>query len=153
MNIRLILLSLLLLAGSLLAQTAEQPSNIAAIGATYNGSVAGTGIYARKIGGIWSFSAVDAVPTNAKTLEVQTAFSTGTAPKIASLGKTDIYAPVAAGLSYKGNNVGWNWNGGLIASIPVKGKLILPNVRFLKSSVNDRADYQIMVGVLFGWGW
>jgi len=141
---------------------APQPTaltNIYAAGASYNvgGSpaIAGTALYAHLVAGTgtYAFTAVDALPNTLKPFTVSTNIGVGIAQKVATLGKVPIYMPTAAGISWNGGNTGWQWNGGVLASIHVKnGYYIMPTVRFLKSSVSNGSGYQPIVGVLFGWG-
>jgi hypothetical protein len=68
---------------------------------------------------------------------VNTNVGVGIAQKVATLGKIPIYMPTAAGISWNGDNTGWQWNGGVLAAIHIKNQYyLLPHVRFLKSSVS-----------------
>jgi hypothetical protein len=150
-----ILLSLAaVLAVSAIAQDA--PSNIYAAGVSYNNAaspvVAGTALYAHKINEerTYAFTVIDALPSNARPFTVQTQLSGGIAQKVFSIGKIPIFAPTAAGVSFTGQNTGWAWSTGALASISYKGKYrIMPGVRVLKSSVGG-GGYQPIVSVLFG---
>lgn len=165
----ILLLALLLIPAALKAQTipeapATHPQNLYAGGASYSvgasPAIAGTGLYAHNIGpadadpGLYAFTIVDALPNTVKPFTVSTNIGAGIAQELFTLGKIPVYAPTAAGISWNGNgNTGWQWNGGVIASIHVKGDYyILPSVRFLKSSVSGGTGYQPIIGVLFGWG-
>lgn len=135
---------------------ADAPSNIYAAGVSYNNAaspvIAGTALYAHKVNdlGTFAFSVIDALPTNNRPFTVQTQLSGGIAQKVFSIGKIPIYAPTAAGVSFTGQNTGWAWSTGALASISVKGKYrIMPGVRVLKSSVGG-GGYQPIVSVLFG---
>ena len=136
------------------------PDNVYASGLSFNSSAsarfAGTGLYARKVSdgsGTYFFTAVDALPASVRPFTVSTNFGAGVAQKLPfTLGKIPFYAPVGAGFSYNGTNKGWEWNGGILASIRLKGNWHLyPNARFLKSSISAGSGYQPIVGVLIGW--
>lgn len=142
--------------------------NLYGAGASYNfgatPAVAGTALYAHLLTttdangqvsntGTYAFTAVDALPTSISPFNVTTNIGVGVAQKVATFGKIPVYMPAAAGISWKGTNTGWQWNGGVIAAIHLKSNYyIMPSVRFLKSSVSDGSGYQPIVGVLFGWG-
>ena len=162
MKFTLALLSVFL-ALPLLAQTpapAAPPTNVYGFGVSFNQSgtprVAGTGLYARLISsssGTYAFTVLDALPTSTKPFSVTTNVGAGIAQKLFSIGKVPIFAPTSAGISFTGSNTGWNWSTGALADIKVKGNWrVMPNVRLLKSSVNNGTGYQPIVGVLFGWG-
>ena len=103
--------------------------------------------------GLYAFTAVDALPNTLKPFTVSTNIGAGIAQKVFTLGKVPIFVPTAAGISFNGANTGWQWNGGALAAIHVKGQYyIMPTVRFLKSSVSNGSGYQPIVGVLFGFG-
>lgn len=156
---------LLTIAYTIGAQTATLPvqptsiSNLYGAGISYNvgGSptVAGTGLYAHllNVSGTYAFTAIDALPATLKPFTVTTNIGAGIAQKVVTIGAVPFYVPTAAGISFTGANTGWQWNGGVIASIRVKGNYyILPSVRFLKSSVSNGTGYQPIIGILFGWG-
>jgi hypothetical protein len=150
------------------AATAPAPAptglqNLYAAGVSYNpgGSpgIAGTALYGRCTTSTpalrcptYAFTAVDAVTTSVKPFTVSTNVGVGLAQQIATLGKAAIYMPTAAGISWNGGNTGWQWNGGALISIPVKKVMVMPTVRFLKSSVSNGSGYQIMGTLLIGWG-
>jgi hypothetical protein len=151
---------LALLAVSAIAQNEPTHNNFAAAGVSYNQgatpSIAGTGLYARRISeaGTYAFTAVDALPTTLRPVTVTTQFSTGIAQRIVTMGKVEVYIPTSAGISYSGTNTGWAWTTGAMAVIPVGAVWrILPNVRMVKSSISAGEGYQLIGGVLFGWGW
>lgn len=131
--------------------------NLYAAGLSYNTgatpAIAGTGLYARLINGsgTYAFTAIDAVPNSMKPFTVNTNIGAGVAQKITTIKGIDIFAPTATGISFNGQNVGWQWNGGAIAVVPFKSYYIVPTVRFMKSSVGG-SGYQPIMGVLFGWG-
>jgi hypothetical protein len=117
-------------------------SNVYAAGISYNNAaspvIAGTALYAHKMNeaGTYAFSVFDALPSNAKPFTVQSSVSAGVAQKVFSIGSIPIFAPTAAGVSFNGQNTGWAWSTGALASISFKGKYrIMPGVRVLKSSV------------------
>ncbi len=134
------------------------PSNVYGFGASYNQSgtprVAGTALYARLINdgsGTYAFTVFDALPTGTKPFTVTSNIGAGVAQKLFAIGKVNFYAPAATGISFTGSNTGWQWNGGVAASVPVKKSWhLMPNVRFLKSSVGG-GGYQPIVGVLFSY--
>jgi hypothetical protein len=151
-----IVVLLVLLAPSAWGQT----NNIAAVGVSVNpgGSpqVAGTGLWARSVNaqGTYAFTVVDALPASIKPFTVTTNVSAGIAQKVFSINGVDILVPTAAGISWTGSNTGWAWSTGGMAAFRYKQARILPNVRFLKSSVAGAgAGYAVIAGILFGWGW
>ena len=132
---------LLLLAAFAASGQTTNYTNFAAGGASYSPgatpAVAGTGLYARLLSstaGTYSFSVVDAVPASAKPFTVTTQVATGVAQKIATFGTVGIYIPAAAGVAWNGQNTGWSWSTGALASIPLKNYHLMPNVRMVKSS-------------------
>jgi hypothetical protein len=159
---------LMLLAGSMLwpasvqAQTTDTPTelqNIYAAGASYSinasPSIAGTALYAHSLNstGTYAFTVVDALPATIKPFTVTTNIGAGIAQKLFTLGKIPVYVPTAAGISWSGTNTGWQWSGGGLASIHVKGNYyLMPSVRFLKSSVSGGTGYQPILGLLVAWG-
>ena len=166
-------IGLMLMSGAAFAQTASPapavPSaaatdvqNLYAAGVSYNvggtPAIAGTALYAHAIAdtGTYAFTAVDALPNTVKPFTVSTNLGAGVAQKVATLAGIPIYVPTAVGISWSGQNTGWQWNAGALASIHLKGKCaqcyIMPSVRFLKSSVSGGTGYQPIIGVLFGWG-
>lgn len=164
------------------AQDAPVPnpiSNLYAVGISYNPAatqpVAGSALYAHLVAadlGTYAFTAVDALPTAGQgevantapnsgisllqlgiPTSVTTNIGVGVAQKVFTLGKIPIFMPTAVGVSWTGSNTGWQWNGGAVAAIHIKGQYyVMPSVRFLKSSVSSRTGYQPILGVLFGWG-
>jgi hypothetical protein len=98
----------------------------------------------------FAFVVADALPTNTKPLTISSNIGTGIAQKVATISGVSIYIPTAAGVSWTGKNTGWQWSSGAMAPIPLKGFLIMPNVRFLKSSVSNGSDYQVIFGIMFG---
>jgi hypothetical protein len=110
-------------------------------------------MYAKRVSGnTFSFAVVDTLPTLVKPYTVNTQYSGGIAQKIASIKGIDIYVPASAGLTSSGSNTGWNWNTGALASIRIKGSwFIFPNARVTKSSIVNQ--YQVIGGILVGWGW
>lgn len=157
------ILSLILFAAVSIAALAQNPapapdapSNIYAAGVSYNNAaspiVAGTALYAHKVNdsGTYAFTVIDALPANTRPFTVQSQISAGVAQKVFSIGNVPIFAPTAAGVSFTGQNTGWAWSTGALASISIKGKYrIMPSVRVLKSSVGG-GGYQPIVSVLFG---
>lgn len=140
-------------------------SNIYAAGVSYGvnatPAVSGTALYAKllPIGSdgntskTYLFTAVDGVPNSLKPFTVTTNIGAGIAQKIVTIGKVPVFMPTAAGISWSGTNTGWQWNGGALAAIHIKGAYyVMPTVRFLKSSVSNGTGYQPIVGLLFGWG-
>jgi len=144
-----------------LAALAQAPlTSLYAAGVSFNNSgspsIAGTGLYARLVNdgtGTYAFTAVDALPASVHPFTVTTNMSAGIAQKVVTLGKVPIFVPTSAGISYNGTNTGWAWSTGGLASIRVKNNWrICPNVRTLKSSVSSGSGYQLIVGLLVGWG-
>lgn len=155
------LFAVLALSLSLAAQT-PAPTNVTNLyagGISFNGTaspkIAGTGLYARLINdgsGTYAFTVVDALPASVSPFTVTTNMGIGIAQKLFTVGKVPLFLPTSAGVSFTGNNTGWQWNGGVLASIRVKGNWrVMPNVRFLKASVGG-GGYQPIAGVLVGWG-
>jgi hypothetical protein len=158
----LTIITLLVVCGSLaIAQQTDPPQNFAAAGVSYNNGatpkVAGTGLYARLVAsstGTYAFTAVDALPNTTQPFTVTTQVSMGVAQRIVTIGPVPIYIPTSAGISYSGTNTGWAWTTGGLAVIPLRGSWkIVPNIRAIKGSVSQGTGYQVIVGVLFGWGW
>jgi hypothetical protein len=154
------LLLCLLLPAIAHAQAAEQPlKNIYAAGGSYsvngNPAIAGTALYAHLLAGsgTYAFTAVDALPNTVKPFTVTSNVGMGIGQKVLTLGTVPVYMPTAAGVSWSGTHMGWQWNGGVLASIKLKdGYYLMPSVRFLKSSVSNGSGYQPIIGLLFGWG-
>lgn len=152
------LLSLLVLVSAAFAQTL--PTNVYAGGVSYNNagtpSIAGTALYARLVSpdsGTYAFTVADVLPSSFRPFTVTTNIGVGVAQKLFTIGKVPIFAPASAGVSFSGTNTGWAWSGGALASIKVKNNWhVYPNVRFVKSSVSNGTGYQLIPGVLFGWG-
>ena len=141
------------------AQTTSDPENIYAAGASYgvnaSPSVAGTFLYAHSVTdrGTYAFTVLDALPTTSKPYTVTTNVGVDIAQKVATISKIPIYMPNAVGISWTGSNTGWQWSGGGLASIHLKGSYyLMPSVRFLKSSVNGGTGYQPILGLLVAWG-
>jgi len=142
------------------AQTDTLPQNVYAGGISFNSSasprIAGTGLYARLLSdgsGTYAFTVLDALPASVRPFTVTTNMSAGIAQKVFAIGKVPIFVPTAAGVSFTGQNTGWAWSTGGMASIRIKNNWrVLPNVRVLKSSVSGGAGYQPVVGLLVGWG-
>jgi len=159
---------LMILAGSMLwpvsaqAQTVATPTgvqNIYAAGASYSinasPAVAGTALYAHSLNsaGTYAFTAIDALPATLKPFTVTSNIGVGIAQKVFTLGSVPVYMPTAAGISWSGTNAGWQWSGGGLASIHVKGNYyLMPSIRFLKSSVSGGTGYQPIIGLLVAWG-
>lgn len=147
-------------------QAQDDPlANFYAAGVSYSinavPAVAGTALYAHLLigpsdsykGSTYAFTVVDALPNTLHPFTVSTNIGAGLAQKVFTLGKVPIYMPTAAGISFNGTNTGWQWNGGVLASIHIKGQYyIMPTARFLKSSVSNGSGYQPIIGVLFGFG-
>lgn len=141
------------------APTSTDPANLYAVGMSYSQgavpSIAGTGMYARKVSdvGTYAFTVMDALPASSKPFTVSTNMGVGVAQKVTTIGKVPIFIPVSAGFTYTGTNAGWNWTGGALADFKVKdGYHIMPNVRFVKSSVTGTTTYQPIFGIWFGFG-
>lgn len=150
------------------AQSAAAPSsgergavhNLYAGGISYNvgatPSIAGTALYAHNLDAkanlsTYAFTVIDALPSKLKPFTVTTNIGGGVAQDIAHFGKATVWLPTSAGVSWSGKSTGWEWNGGVALTIPIKKFYLIPNLRFLKSSVSG-ADYQPIFGVLFGFG-
>ncbi len=138
------------------AMAAAQTTATADLQNIYAGGISySVGLYAHLVGntGTYAFTAVDALPNTVKPFTVSTNIGAGIGQKVTTIGKIGIYMPTAAGISFNGANTGWQWNGGVLASIHVKGSYyVMPSARFLKSSVSNGSGYQPIVGVLLAWG-
>lgn len=142
-----------------LAQSDSLPSNIYAAGISFNNDasprIAGTGLYSRLLSdgsGTYAFTVVDALPASRNPFTVNTNFSFGVAQKVFAIGKTPVFVPTAAGVSYNGTNTGWAWSTGALVPIKLKGNWrLFPNVRIVKSSVSNGSGYQPIGGILIGW--
>jgi hypothetical protein len=151
-----------LLAISAIAQTPapDNVSNLYAAGLSGNPGatpqIAGTAMYAHLVNdgsGTYAFTVFDALPTTKSPFSVTTNMGVGVAQKLFTIGKVPLFIPTAAGVSFNGTNTGWQWNTGVLASIRLKGNWrVLPNVRVSKSSVSNGTGYQLIPGVLIGWG-
>lgn len=128
-------------------------------GVSYNAgaspAIAGTGLFAHQLNsaGSYAFTAIDALPNTYKPFTVSTNVGIGVAQKVATIAGVDIFVPTAAGISFNGTNTGWQWNAGALAAIHIKGNYyLMPNARFLKSSVSGGTGYQPILGILFAYG-
>ncbi len=138
------------------------PSNIYAAGLSGNPgaspAIAGTGMYARLVSpgsSTYAFTVMDILPQSTAPFTVSTNIGIGVAQRITSVtiaGRViTLYVPTSAGLTV-GNATGWNWSGGGLLDVPLKnGWRLIPNVRFVKSNVAN-SGYQLIGGVMFGWG-
>ena len=153
------LASLCLFAITSFAQTAPtNPTNIYAIGGSFNQGatpqLAGTALYAHSVNdsGTYAATVIDILPSSGKPFTVNTNIEVGIAQKLFTIGKIPFYAPATTGFTFNGQNAGWNWATGGLASIKIgKNLRFMPNFRVVKSSVGG-SGYQPIVGVLFGWG-
>jgi hypothetical protein len=138
--------------------------NIYAFGLSWNQSastsvaqqIAGTAMYARQqnSAGTYVFTAIDIVPTTVTPVTITTQTSVGVAQKVLAFGGWTFYATAAAGPSWTGTNTGWAWLAGGMGthSIGKNGWQIMPNVRTIKSSVGNNSGYQLIIGVMLGFG-
>ena len=136
---------------------AQTPANIYAAGVSYNHgatpSIAGTALYAHSVdsSGTYAFTVYDALPASTKPFTVTSNVGLGLAQKLFTIHNVPVFAPTSAGVSFTGSNTGWQWNGGIAASVKIKGNWhAYPTVRFLKSSVGG-SGYQVLPSILFGW--
>jgi hypothetical protein len=152
---------LLVILGAISGLSAQSaPANIEnlyAAGLSYSvnatPAVAGSALYAHRLSdsGTYAFTHVDALPNTLKPFTVTTNIGAGIAQKVFSIGNVPLFMPTGAGVSFNGSNAGWEWNGGVLAAIHVKGKyFIMPTARFLKSSVSNGTGYQPILGLEFG---
>lgn len=146
--------------------SAPLPNNIYSIGGSYNNGVtpsyAVTAMYAKLLNadaGTYGFTVLDILPISVKPATISTNIGVGIAQRVLTLPNgVNIFAPVDAGVSITGTNTGWSWTGGLLADYNLKKKGIptvyhlQPNVRFIKSSVSNGADYQLIGGFNFAFG-
>lgn len=120
--------------------------------------LAGTALMAKPLADATrAFVIFDAVPTSWKpNIVVTSNVGAGVGQRVVQfdLGGRNIsvWVPASAGVSWSGKSVGWQWNGGLLIDVPLQ-KVgpwgVEPNVRFLKSSVSNNSDYQVIGGLLF----
>lgn len=158
------ILVLLLAAVCAFAQTPADPINIYALGGSWNQSAssvtsqqfAATALYARAQNtvGTYAFTALDLVPTSVTPITLTTQTSVGIAQRALTISGWKIYGTAAAGPSWTGNNSGWAWIAGGMATHPLgKGNWrIMPNVRTIKSSVSNNSGYQLIIGLMIGSG-
>ncbi len=144
------------------ALSVTDPLNIWALGLSWNQSAsasmsqqfAGTAMYAREqnTAGTYAFTVIDAVPTSFKPFTTVTNMGVGIGQKLpfTILGFTP-YATAAAGPSWSGANTGWNWNGGFMATRPLKNKWWWgPAARVIRSSVNQNSGNQYIFSAMVG---
>lgn len=150
-------------ANELRGQTLPEPTSetIYALGASVNtGSVdrwAITGLMATPIKDTknYAFAIGDGIPVlkidadGRKILMLQGNFAVGIGREIARIRGLPIYVPLAAGISWTGENKGWEWTTGTMTKISTKYGDILPGVRVLKSSVSFDEGYKAIVSVLW----
>lgn len=150
-----------LLASAVLAFGQDaQPTNVYAAGVSYNQgaspAVAGSALYARALtdgSGTYAFTVFDALPASTHPFTVTSNVGAGIAQKLFTVGSVNFYAPTSAGISFTGANTGWQWNTGLLASLPVKKGShwrLMPNVRLIKSSIGG-GGYQPVAGFMLGY--
>jgi len=125
-------------------------------GVSYNQSgspsIAGTGIYAKELtSGLWSFSLLDVIPTSTAPVTLTTQLSTGIGQRLFTVKSWQIFAPTTTGITWTGSNTGWTWTSGLMGIREIKGRLVMPNVRWIKSTTNNNSSYQCVAGVMIGW--
>lgn len=137
---------------------AAEVDNFAGAGVSWNQysapQISGNLIYAHKLGdGTYSFTIVDVVSKTVKPFTVSTVVSTGIAKRIPGfqLGNVYLYGIATVGLAAGSTNAGYALTGGGGPYIPIgkKGFALIPNVRFLKGSLND---LQTVYGISLGWG-
>ena len=142
---------------------AQLPTNLYAVGGSYNSGastpIAGSALYARlTTDSTYAFTALDILPISVSPFTVSTNVSAGVAQKILTWENINFFTPTSAGISITGNNTGWTWTSGVLADYNIKksGKAtqyhVMPNVRWLKSSVSNGSGYQLIGGVMVGWG-
>jgi hypothetical protein len=142
-----------------LAPLALPQDNFAAAGVSYNhtsaSALAGTAVYAHVVAGnSWFFSSLDVIPASTKPGNVATNFAPGLAQKLFTAGWLDLYTVTGAGVSWAGANTGWTWSGGEMPVVRLpRGWVIALPVRFVKSSVNNNSNYQVIATLLIGKGW
>jgi hypothetical protein len=137
-------------------------ANYASGGISYNPgaspAIAGTVLYAKVLpgtSGTYSFSTIDALITSTRPFTVSTNVATGIAQKIFTIQGVGIFAATGAGISWTGRNTGWSYNGGFLTPIAINknGLYVSPALRFIKSSVNQNSDYQVILSLMVGKGW
>jgi hypothetical protein len=150
--------------GQIATAPATEPINLYAVGGSWNQSASGitaqqyaaTAMYARAqtAAGTYAFTAIDLVPTSMTPVTLTTQTSVGIAQRVLSVAGWNIYATAASGPSWTGTNTGWAWLAGGMASHAVgKGNWrVMPNVRAIKSSINNNSGVQLIIGVMVGFG-
>ena len=147
------------------APTPNLPTNMYAFGLSYNNgakpSIAGTASYSRLVSaslGTYAFTILDILPVSFSPSVVTTNLGVGVAQKVLTINGVNFFIPVSTGLTVTGPNTGWNWTGGGLADYNVKKAgvptnwHIQPNVRFVRASVNNVAQYQLIFGGQLAWG-
>lgn len=134
------------------------PENFIGFGVSYNQyvekgqQISGNLLYARRATAdrLYSFTFVDVVSKESKEFSTATSITEGIGLRTASIGKVGIYATTGVGVMAGYKDVGYSWTGGMALGIPLgKGWAVMPNVRFLKSSLTD---YQYIGGIMIGFG-
>jgi hypothetical protein len=140
--------------GQIATAPATEPINLYAVGGSWNQSASGitaqqyaaTAMYARAqtAAGTYAFTAIDLVPTSMTPVTLTTQTSVGIAQRVLSVAGWNIYATAASGA----------WLAGGMASHAVgKGNWrVMPNVRAIKSSINNNSGVQLIIGVMVGFG-
>lgn len=135
-------------------------NNIYGVGASYSVNskpgVAGSLLYARAMlpdSKTWAFTHADFVPNSMKPFTVTNNIGAGLAQNVVTFGKVPIFCVTGAGVSWTGVNTGFQFNGGCLAAIQVKGLLFMPAGRFFKSSVSNGTGYQPIIGAYIGKRW
>jgi len=116
-------------------------------------SISGNLLYAQRLGlddSTYNFNFVDIVSKNEDEFKVSTSVTFGVAQKMLTFGRAKVYVTTGVGFLAGDENLGYSWTGGGAVAIPLgHGFQVLPNIRFLKSSLTD---FQGVFGLMIGWG-
>jgi len=133
--------------------------NLYAAGVSYNfnanPNVAGTALYAHLVTspGTYAFTVIDVLPNTVKPFTVTSNIGAGLAQKMFTIGRTSLIMPTTAGISWSGQNTGWQWTGGVAVTVSLKsGLYLVPTARYIKSSVSNGSGYQPILGLAVGFG-
>lgn len=156
-----IVLLLVLVAAAFPQAQPDEKLNFGAAGVSFSPgadpAIAGTAAYARRLNAnTFSFTLMDAIPMREVPNAISTQVGTGILQRVGTIGRVDVYIPVAAGISWSGTNSRWSWTGGAMAAfkIPKLDIYAYPNVRWSLIDVAPGVSgYQPTYGVLFGGPW
>lgn len=135
-------------------------SNYLAVGASYQpgGSPAwaASALYARQANsaGTHAYAMYDSLPLSTKPVQFENNVGVGVAQRMLQINSVSFYVPAAAGPSWTGTNIGWQWTTGVLAVKPLKESWsFATGLRMVKSSVNANAGYGVIGSLMIGWSW